>query len=85
MSLFTKSDLLWYYQYCNLGISSNIYCSFFQVFRSFKKLPLPKNGFGTFNSTGIVAVSPTIKEKNMEPGEFTARLVFASEAECGSE
>lgn len=48
-------------------------------------MPLPKKGFGTFNSTGIVAVSPTVKEKNMEPGEFTARLVFASEAECGSE
>lgn len=34
----------------------------FQVSRSFKKMPLPNNGFGTFNSTAITAVLLTIKE-----------------------
>lgn len=46
------------YQYCNMEISSNIYSSF-QVSRSFKKAPLPNNGFETFNSTGITTVPLT--------------------------
>lgn len=49
------------YQYCNVEISSNVY-SGFQVSRSFKKAPLPNNGVGTFNSTGITAVPLTRKK-----------------------
>lgn len=48
------------YQYCNMEISNNIY-SGFQVSRSFKKVPLPHDGIGTFISTGIPAVPLTGK------------------------
>lgn len=50
------------YLYCNMEISSNIYSRIFQVSRSFKKAPLPNNGFGTFNSTGITA-DPLTRKK----------------------
>lgn len=54
------------YQYCKVEISNNIYSSF-QVSRSFKKGPLPNNGFGTLNSPGITAVPPTRKK----PGSWS--------------
>lgn len=49
------------YQYCKVEISNNIY-STFQVSRSFKKVPLPNNGFGTLNSPGVTAVPLTWKK-----------------------